>query len=118
MDVITVGGIPIKSWCEKVEDNAMAQAIDLSNLPFAFKHIALMPDCHMGYGMPIGGVMATTGDIVPNAVGVDIGCGMIAVRSNLKTISIDTIKAIFSFFSCIFLSSIKPSLSNIFKKKL
>jgi len=49
-------------------------------LPFTFKHVAIMPDAHRGYGMPIGGVLATTDVIIPNAVGVDIGCGMCAVR--------------------------------------
>jgi tRNA-splicing ligase RtcB (3'-phosphate/5'-hydroxy nucleic acid ligase) len=77
-------GLHIKSWCEDLESKAFEQAYNLAHLPFAFKHIALMPDCHMGYGMPIGGVLATTGDVViPNAVGVDIGCGMIAVQTDI-----------------------------------
>ena len=58
--------------------------MDLASLPFSFHHVALMPDCHTGLGMPIGGVLATTGCIVPNAVGVDIGCGMCAVKTNLR----------------------------------
>ncbi len=74
--------LPIKSWCKNVEPEAMAQAKNLANLPFAFRHVALMPDCHVGYGMPIGGVMATRRAIVPNAVGVDIACGMIAVQTD------------------------------------
>jgi tRNA-splicing ligase RtcB len=76
--------LPIKSWCPELEDNTYTQAQNLANLPFAFKHIALMPDCHMGYGMPIGGVLATKGHVVPNAVGVDIGCGMSAVKLPIK----------------------------------
>jgi len=76
--------LPIKSWCPVVDEKTFRQAINISNLPFTFKHIALMPDAHMGYGMPIGGVLATKGYIVPNAVGVDIGCGMAAVRLPLK----------------------------------
>lgn len=76
--------LPIKTWCPILETNTYTQAKNLSNLPFAFKHIALMPDTHMGYGMPIGGVLATKGYIIPNAVGVDIGCGMSAVRLPLK----------------------------------
>lgn len=76
--------IPIKSWVTDIEPNALSQAQNLSNLPFAFKHIALMPDCHMGFGMPIGGVMATKGVVIPNAVGVDIGCGMSAVKTHIK----------------------------------
>ncbi len=72
--------IPIKSWCPDIEESAFKQASNLAKLPFAFKHIALMPDAHMGYGMPIGGVLATKGVVIPNAVGVDIGCGMCAVK--------------------------------------
>ena len=68
-----------------MEDVAFDQAVNLANLPFAFKHIALMPDAHMGYGMPIGGVLATKDVVIPNAVGVDIGCGMCAVRLPLIT---------------------------------
>jgi tRNA-splicing ligase RtcB len=77
-------GVPIKSWVKNIESSALDQAINLANLPFAFKHIALMPDCHMGYGMPIGGVLATQDVVVPNAVGVDIGCGMCAVRTSIR----------------------------------
>lgn len=77
--------LPILSWCNKPEETAIAQAKNLANLPFAISRIALMPDTHMGYGMPIGGVLATKGVIVPNAVGADIGCGMIAVKTHLTT---------------------------------
>ena len=86
MKVIDSGRVPIKMWLEDIEEKALNQAMDLSNLPFVYKHIALMPDCHQGYGMPIGGVMATKGVVVPNAIGVDIGCGMCAVRTSLKHI--------------------------------
>lgn len=79
--------LPIKLWSENIEDSAFKQAENLANLPFAFKHIALMPDVHTGYGMPIGGVLATKGVVIPNAVGVDIGCGMLAIRTNLTDIS-------------------------------
>ncbi|HHE04853.1 MAG TPA: RtcB family protein [candidate division WOR-3 bacterium] len=76
--------MPIKSWCKNPEEGALEQAVNLSSLPFVFKHVALMPDTHQGYGMPIGGVVATKGVIIPNAVGVDIGCGMSAVKTSLK----------------------------------
>ncbi len=76
--------IPIKMWLEDIEQSALYQASDLAKLPFAFHHIALMPDCHMGYGMPIGGVLATKGVVIPNAVGVDIGCGMRASKTTIK----------------------------------
>jgi len=71
-------------WLDEPEEGALQQALNLANLPFAFSHICLMPDTHQGYGMPIGGVMATKDVIVPNAVGVDIGCGMCAVKTNIK----------------------------------
>ena len=73
-----------KLWLDEVEDSCMEQIIALASLPYAFHHIAIMPDAHAGKGMPIGGVLATKGVVVPNAVGVDIGCGMCAVKTNLK----------------------------------
>lgn len=76
--------IPIKSWCAKVEPEALKQAMNLARHPALLKHVALMPDCHVGYGMPIGGVIAADNALIPNAVGVDIGCGMIAVETNLR----------------------------------
>ena len=76
--------VPLKSWCSDVETEAMNQAEDLARHPSVFRHVALMPDCHPGYGMPIGGVIACTEDIIPNAVGVDIGCGMGAVRTSIS----------------------------------
>ncbi len=74
MKVISTEKIPIKMWLENIEDGAEQQAKNLANLEFAFKHIAIMPDAHRGFGMPIGGVLATKGVVIPNAVGVDIGC--------------------------------------------
>ncbi|PKP20809.1 MAG: RtcB family protein [Bacteroidetes bacterium HGW-Bacteroidetes-21] len=88
--------IPIKMWLDDVEESALAQARNLANLPFAYKHVALMPDCHSGYGMPIGGVLATEGVVIPNAVGVDIGCGMCAIKTSLTEVSKETIKQVMS----------------------
>ena len=82
--------VPIKSWCMNPEQGAIDQAMNLARLPFIFKHVALMPDTHLGYGMPIGGVIACKDVVIPNAVGVDIGCGMYAVRTNLKREQIST----------------------------
>lgn len=76
--------VPIKSWCNDIEDGALAQALDLAGHPAVFKHVALMPDCHQGYGMPIGGVIACENAVIPNAVGVDIGCGMGSVRTSIR----------------------------------
>jgi len=92
MTVTTDGKIPIKIWCDDLEDGALQQAINLSNLPFAYKHIAIMADAHRGYGMPIGGVLATDGVVVPFGVGSDIGCGMIATRTSITEIDTDQIK--------------------------
>lgn len=80
MRVIKGGRLKILCWAENLEEEALDQARNLSDLPFACGHIALMPDAHSGYGMPIGGVLAAADVIVPNAVGVDIGCGMRAVK--------------------------------------
>ena len=68
--------VPFKSWYRDIEANALAQAVDLACHPMVFHHVALMPDCHLGYGMPIGGVIVSREAVIPNAVGVDIGCGM------------------------------------------
>lgn len=93
---INATNLHIKLWLDDLEEGAMEQALNLARLPFVFKHIAIMPDAHEGYGMPIGGVMATKGVVVPNAVGVDIGCGMRAIPTNIHNsdLSLDTLKKI------------------------
>ncbi len=76
----------IKVWLEgpeSLDDNCLEQALNLADLPFIHKWVALMPDTHMGYGMPIGGVVALKDVVIPNAVGVDIGCGMAFLRTNI-----------------------------------
>lgn len=92
--VISTENIPIKLWLDDIEEGALTQAKNIANLPFAFKHVAIMPDSHVGYGMPIGGVLATKGVVVPNAVGVDIGCGMCTVKTNLQSIKEKELKKI------------------------
>lgn len=69
---------------ETIEKEAMVQIENISKMPFIFHHVAVMPDCHCGKGATVGTVIATQGAIIPAAVGVDIGCGMIAVKTNLK----------------------------------
>ena len=76
MHVDNTERLPVKVWAEDFEEGALAQAHNLANLPFAFKHVAIMSDGHLGFGMPIGGVLATTNVVVPSAVGYDIGCGV------------------------------------------
>ena len=92
--VITSEKQPIKLWLDDIEEGSLAQAQNLANLPFIFKHVAVMPDAHLGYGMPIGGVMASEEMVIPNAVGVDIGCGMCAVKTSLTTISTEKLKVV------------------------
>lgn len=84
-NVIQEGGVPIKAWTRGVplEDEARQQLINMSKLPFIHKWISVMPDVHLGKGATVGSVVPTVGAIVPAAVGVDIGCGMIAARSSL-----------------------------------
>lgn len=79
-------GVPIKAWTKGVEleDAARGQLYNASQLPFIFKHIAVMPDVHFGIGATIGSVIPTKGAIIPAAVGVDIGCGMMASMTTLK----------------------------------
>ncbi len=85
---------PIKIWLkglENIEESCLEQAKHLASLPFIHKWVCLMPDTHTGKGMPIGGVIATNNVIIPNAVGVDIGCGMNFIDTNIQ---LDDIKEI------------------------
>jgi tRNA-splicing ligase RtcB len=68
----------------KVEPEALKQIANTASMPFVYKHVAVMPDCHYGKGATVGTVIATRGAIIPAAVGVDIGCGMIAVKTPLQ----------------------------------
>lgn len=81
---IELNSTPVKIWAKFVDPHAMKEIVNLSMLPFVFHHLAFMPDVHGGKGMPIGGVLATRGVVIPNAVGVDIGCGMCAVKTSLR----------------------------------
>ena len=82
----------ILCWCGNPEEGAVQQAVNISKHPWLVGNVCLMPDTHEGYGMPIGGVAALNEAICPNMVGVDIGCGMLAVKTNLKDISKDQVK--------------------------
>ena len=74
------------SWLppEQIEPAAMQQIVKLASMPFIYKHVAVMPDCHVGMGATVGSCIPTDGTIIPAAVGVDIGCGMVAVRTPLS----------------------------------
>ena len=91
-EIVTSEERPIKLWLDDMEPGAMGQARNLANLPFIHSHVAIMPDAHLGYGMPIGGVMATDEVVIPNAVGVDIGCGMCAQQTSLTSLSRDELR--------------------------
>jgi len=83
-----IGGAkaPIKAWTNGVpiEDSALQQLHNVASLPFIHSHLAVMPDVHWGMGATVGSVIPTVGAIVPAAVGVDIGCGMMAVRTSIR----------------------------------
>jgi tRNA-splicing ligase RtcB len=81
--VLSSGRVPIKLWAplESIEPAAITQLTNLSNLPCVFKQVAVMPDVHVGKGATVGSVIATKGAVIPAAVGVDIGCGMMAVKT-------------------------------------
>src|SRR5271163_3463752 len=81
------GGVPIKAWIEgvPVEEGARRQLVETSKLPIVGPHVAVMPDVHWGMGSTVGSVIPTRGALVPAAVGVDLGCGMSAVRTPLSS---------------------------------
>lgn len=83
MNVITKSRVPVKVWTsvEEMENGAIDQLVNTANLPCVFRHVAAMPDVHVGYGATVGSVVATKGAVIPAAVGVDIGCGMMAVKT-------------------------------------
>jgi len=86
MQVINEARRPIKAWVDGVEleDEAKQQLLNVAQMPFIHRHIAVMPDVHWGMGATIGSVIPTLGAVIPAAVGVDIGCGMMAAKTNLK----------------------------------
>jgi tRNA-splicing ligase RtcB len=78
------GKVPVHVWTEDIAPQAIDQLINVSRLPFVHGHVAAMPDVHLGIGATVGSVIPTRGAIIPAAVGVDIGCGMNALRLSLK----------------------------------
>jgi len=80
------GGVPLKMWTRgvPVEPEAMAQLSNAARLPIVFRHVAAMPDVHLGIGATVGSVIPTVKAIIPAAVGVDIGCGMMAAKTTLR----------------------------------
>src|SRR3954468_21003060 len=86
IEVVSCGGKPIHLWTKRdeVEDQAFAQLSNVAALPWVFHHVAAMPDVHFGVGATVGSVVAMRDAVAPAAVGVDIGCGMGAVKTNLR----------------------------------
>lgn len=84
------GRVPVHIWSSTVEEKALLQLQNISKLPFVFKHVAAMPDVHLGIGATVGSVIATQGALCPAAVGVDIGCGMMAVKTDLRLEQIES----------------------------
>lgn len=84
MKEFTINQTLVKMWAQVCDAHAWQELTNICHLPFVFHHVALMPDVHGGKGMPIGTVLATQGVVIPNAVGVDIGCGMCATKTNVK----------------------------------
>ena len=88
-EVLTSGRVPVKIWTDEVDDRSREQLSNIASLPFIHHHVAAMPDVHLGIGATIGSVIATHKAIIPAAVGVDLGCGMVAARLSLTANEID-----------------------------
>lgn len=87
--VLNQGFVPVKVWTDQIDERAQQQLSNIAALPFIHKHVAAMPDVHCGIGATIGSVIACRKAIIPAAVGVDIGCGMIACRLSLTADDLD-----------------------------
>ena len=87
--VRTGSRVPVKIWTDDVEDEAIEQLLQMANMPFVYRHVAAMPDVHPGAGATIGSVVAMRDAVIPAAVDVDIGCGMLAARTSLTASDID-----------------------------
>ena len=95
------GRIPVKIWTDDVDDRSREQLANIAAMPFIHHHVAAMPDVHLGKGATIGSVIATHKAIIPAAVGVDIGCGMVAARLSLSANDLDekSLKKVFDQIS-------------------
>src|SRR5437899_9017333 len=81
--------VPVKVWTDRIEPEAMQQLKNTASLPFVFRHVAAMADVHLGIGATVGSVVATKGAVCPAAVGVDIGCGMMARKTSIPSERLD-----------------------------
>ncbi|KIN89187.1 RtcB family protein [Thauera sp. SWB20] len=87
--VLDGSAVPVRIWTDDIDEGSKAQLANIASLPFIHHHVAAMPDVHLGIGATIGSVIATHQAIIPAAVGVDIGCGMVAARLSLTANDID-----------------------------
>ena len=100
-EVITSQRVPVKIWTDEIDEKSKQQLSNIASLPFVHHHVAAMPDVHLGIGATIGAVIATHKAIIPAAVGVDIGCGMLACRLSLTANDLDekSLKKVFDQIS-------------------
>ena len=89
--VITDQRVPVKIWTNEVDERSRQQLANIASMPFIHHHVAAMPDVHLGIGATVGSVIATHKAIIPAAVGVDIGCGMVAARLSLSANELDEV---------------------------
>ena len=100
-ETLTSQRVPVKIWTNDVDERSKEQLGNIASLPFIHHHVAAMPDVHLGIGATIGSVIATHKAIIPAAVGVDIGCGMVACRLSITANDIDekSLKKVFDQIS-------------------
>src|SRR6266850_6917102 len=98
---ISEGLVPVKVYTDDIEPQARQQLVNISKLPIVHHHVAAMPDVHLGIGATVGSVIPTVKAIIPAAVGVDIGCGMMAARLSLTAndVSEKELKRVFAQIS-------------------
>ena len=89
MEVMSSQRVPVKIWTHDVDEKSKVQLANIASLPFIHHHVAAMPDVHLGIGATIGSVIATHKAIIPAAVGVDLGCGMVAARLSITANELD-----------------------------
>src|SRR5574343_1656047 len=99
--VISEQRVPVKIWTDDVDERSRQQLANIASMPFIHHHVAAMPDVHLGIGATVGSVIATHKAIIPAAVGVDIGCGMVAARLSLSATDLDekSLKKVFDQIS-------------------
>ena len=85
VETILNARVPVKVWTDSIEPQAIEQLKNTASLPFVFHHVAAMPDVHLGIGATVGSVVAMKGAVCPAAVGVDIGCGMMARKTAIQS---------------------------------